>query len=69
MEELLAQTSFKRLKTTNWIILIFSSSLFFFSIPTYSIFPEIPSDSPLIERNLEENITKIDNCITAITSI
>ena len=69
MEELLAQTSFKRLKTTNWIILIFSSSLFFFSIPTYSIFPEIPSDSPLIERNLEENITKIDNCISAITSI
>ena len=68
MEKLVKEFSFRKLKTTNWIILIFSSSLFFFSIPTYDIFPEIPSDSPQIQRNLEENTT-IDNCISAITSI
>ena len=68
MEKLVNELSFRKLKTINWIILIFSSSLFFFSIPTYDIFPEIPSDSPQIKRNLEENTT-IENCISAISSI
>ena len=68
MEKLVNELSFRKLRTINWIILIFSSSLFFFSIPTYDIFPEIPSDSPQIKRNLEENTT-IENCISAISSI
>ena len=65
MEQLTNESTFIKLKATNWVILIFSSSLFFFSIPTYKIFPEIPSDSPQFGRNLET----LDNCISAITSI
>ena len=68
MEKILNESSLKKLNALNWIILIFSTSLFFFSIPAYKIFPEIPSDSPQLERNLEEEVT-IEGCISAVTSI
>ena len=68
MEKITRIESFIKLKTINWISLIFSTTLLFFSIPTYNIFPKISSDTPQLEkRNLEEKIT--ENCLSAITSI
>ena len=70
MEELEKTPLFRKIKLINWIILIFSTTLFFYSIPTYMIFPPVSSDFPQTEnkRNLQEEITT-DNCISAITSL
>ena len=70
MEELEKTPLFQKIKIINWIILIFSTTLFFYSIPTYMIFPPVSSDFPQTEnkRNLQEEITT-DNCISAITSL
>ena len=68
MEKITRIQSFIKLKTINWISLIFSTTLLFFSIQTYNIFPKITSDTPQLQkRNLEEKIT--ENCLSAITSI
>ena len=68
MEKITRIESFIKLRTINWILLIFSTTLLFFSIQTYNIFPKITSDTPQLQkRNLEEKIT--ENCLSAITSI
>ena len=70
MENITSIQSFKNLKKLNWILLIFSTTLLFYSIPTYNIFPKISSDTPQLEkRNLEENNTKNANYLSAIKSI